>query len=411
MDLELREKRRRGAERESRKRAVVALVLAIAFHLTVVPLAVLVLSVRGAQPPEKSEVKFVRIPAAQWDATMGGANNGPAPTGPRPPQTAQQQPQPPKPEEQKKPEPEKPPGQVVKTAPGNGEEDPNAKLAAETSNRVEKEQLDRNRQQGNKVTMPRQTTNEKPPEPSQQKGQGDGLAVGADPGDGKDQKRGKAGTKAEIPSVEKQDKLALKEDPSGRGGFENREGTEKLQGNSDRLRLQVGEGEGSDADAGAGAPSGTRGGLKLFPSAATVDKIAGGAAPDHIDGMDEGDGTFLNTREWRFASFFNRLKDSVGDQWKPMDALRRRDPTGEIYAFKDRQTLLTVTLDDGGRVTDVFVAQSSGVDFLDREAIAAFERAQPFPNPPRGLVDERGQIKFQFGFYLQVGRGGLRIFR
>ena len=49
--------------------------------------------------------------------------------------------------------------------------------------------------------------------------------------------------------------------------------------------------------------------------------------------------------------------------------------------------------------------KSSGVEFLDDEAVAAFERAQPFPNPPPGLVDH-GEVHFTFGFFLEPGRGG-----
>jgi outer membrane biosynthesis protein TonB len=51
------------------------------------------------------------------------------------------------------------------------------------------------------------------------------------------------------------------------------------------------------------------------------------------------------------------------------------------------------------------------VDFLDRAAIEAFQKAQPFVNPPRGLADGGGEIKFTFGFYLEVGSPGMRLFR
>jgi hypothetical protein len=36
--------------------------------------------------------------------------------------------------------------------------------------------------------------------------------------------------------------------------------------------------------------------------------------------------------------------------------------------------------------------------------------AQPFVHPPPGLVDARREIRFSFGFYLEVG-SPLRIFR
>lgn len=412
MDLELRERRRREVANEGRRRARVAAVLAVLAHLVFVPLVALVFTLGpSAQPPKESKVEFVQVPAAQWDAVMQGPpRDGPKVNGPAP-QQKQPVPEEKKAEEEK---PEPPPGQVVETAPGNGQEDPNAQFAAESSNRVEKESIARDRRAGEKVTMPRRTTSQKPVEtppeqPAQQKGEG--FAIG-DKGDGAEaSKKGAAGNKLEIPSLEKQDKLALKESPNGAGGFQNREESEEIRGNSDRFRLQVGDGEGDDAAHGAGGPVGDGKPLRLFPDRATFDSITGGPAPDHVDGVEEGEGTFLNTREWKYASFFNRVKRHVSETWDPLTELRRRDPTGEIYAWKTRHTLLSVTLKADGSIADVFVQQSSGVDFLDREAIAAFERAQPFPNPPRGLVDERGQIHFQFGFFLETGRGGFRIFR
>ena len=39
-------------------------------------------------------------------------------------------------------------------------------------------------------------------------------------------------------------------------------------------------------------------------------------------------------------------------------------------------------------------------------------RAQPFPNPPPGLMGPNGTVTFPFGFYLETGgRPLMRIFR
>lgn len=190
----------------------------------------------------------------------------------------------------------------------------------------------------------------------------------------------------------------------------NRTEKEEIKGNSKRLNLQQGApGEGEVASAGrAGAP----GTLNLMPSSAVLDKVSGAAANDHLQDVAEGEGTFLNTREWKYASFFNRVKQSVGQQWQPGNVLRQRDPTGNVYGGRDRNTVLTVTLDQTGRLKDAFVEKSCGLDFLDLEAVKAFERAQPFPNPPPGLLATDQTIRFQFGFYLELtGRPGMRLFR
>jgi TonB family protein len=118
-----------------------------------------------------------------------------------------------------------------------------------------------------------------------------------------------------------------------------------------------------------------------------------------------------NAREWRFA-FFNRVKQSVGQQWTPQSQLQTRDPTGNVYSGRDRYTILTVTLDQLGHLKEAYVEKSCGLDFLDLEAVRAFERAQPFPNPPPALLARDETIRFQFGFFLEMtGRPGLRLFR
>jgi hypothetical protein len=40
------------------------------------------------------------------------------------------------------------------------------------------------------------------------------------------------------------------------------------------------------------------------------------------------------------------------------------------------------------------------VDYLDDEAVSAFQRAQPFLYPPEALLDRDGMVRFQFGFHL-----------
>ena len=94
------------------------------------------------------------------------------------------------------------------------------------------------------------------------------------------------------------------------------------------------------------------------------------------------------------------------------DSLQLRDPTQQIYGGRDRYTLLAVTLAADGHLKDAYVEKSSGLDFLDVEAVKAFERAQPFPNPPPGLLASDQTVKFQFGFFLEMsGRPGMRLFR
>lgn len=139
----------------------------------------------------------------------------------------------------------------------------------------------------------------------------------------------------------------------------------------------------------------------------TTGEAVGGAAPNDALNVDEGEETALNTREFKYAAFFNRLKQAVGAKWDPNGRIRRKDPTGRLTGWRDRVTVLFVALRPDGSIADLFVQQSSGLDELDTEAMQAFERAQPFSNPPAGLVKD-GFIRFVFTFTLSNETPGFR---
>ncbi|MFT3707622.1 MAG: cell envelope integrity protein TolA [Archangium sp.] len=314
--------------------------------------------------------------------------------------------------EEKKPDPI-PDGQVVDVTQGNKQIDPKAKYLAETNNVAKKETRAKETSPFYRNAMPQRT--------APQKTEGNGTSESAKPqvagneGMGDDDRplnEKNAKLAMQVPDTQKRSEVAIKStDQAGPGlAINNRTETEEVKGNSDRLRLIPGSINGGE-DASAGR-IGKAGVLNLLPSAAVVDKITGAAPNDFLKDVDEGDGTYLSTREWKYASFFNRVKQSVGQNWTPTEQLRLRDPTGQIYGGRDRYTILNVTLDGNGRLKDAFVDKSSGLDFLDLEAIKAFERAQPFPNPPPGLLANDQTVRFQFGFYLELsGRPGMRLFR
>ena len=149
---------------------------------------------------------------------------------------------------------------------------------------------------------------------------------------------------------------------------------------------------------------GTRGGsgLALLPTDQQLARAVGSGTQDALANVDDGEETALNSKKWRFASFFNRVKRQVAEHWHPEEVYRQRDPTGMIYGRRNRYTELRVQLKPDGRLNNVAVAQPSGLDFLDDEAVEAFKQAQPFPNPPRQLIEANGLINFGFGFLFDL---------
>jgi TonB family protein len=147
---------------------------------------------------------------------------------------------------------------------------------------------------------------------------------------------------------------------------------------------------------GGGLPAG--GSPALMPTSEQLAHVIGGSTQDDVRDVDEGEETALNSKKWRFATFFNRVKKQVSEHWHPEEAYRRRDPTGVIYGHQNRYTELRIQLKADGHLANVGVGLPSGLEFLDDEAITAFKEAQPFPNPPHQLLEHNGLITFHFGF-------------
>ncbi|MBI2892379.1 MAG: TonB C-terminal domain-containing protein [Deltaproteobacteria bacterium] len=128
-----------------------------------------------------------------------------------------------------------------------------------------------------------------------------------------------------------------------------------------------------------------------------------GTGLENLEDVDEGERTALNAVEWRHAPFFNRVQEQVEQFWRPGDEYGEHDPTGNIYGYRDRQTIIKVVLNRDGSLRNAYVIEESGAGFLDDEAREAIEQAAPFPRPPQGLVDpETSVVAFRFSFTVQV---------
>jgi TonB family protein len=182
-------------------------------------------------------------------------------------------------------------------------------------------------------------------------------------------------------------------------------------------RQQLGDnGDGVRRTPGSEGPTGTPGQKhpQIMPTPEMLQRAIGkgGGSMDYLKDVDDGDATALNSKKWKHAPFFNRVKRQVADQWHPEMVYVRHDPNGNVYGIKDRVTVLRIHLQPDGKLAGWTVLQSSGVDFLDDEAIDAFKKAAPFPNPPKDLVESDAQIHFNFAFIFELsGRGSLKVYK
>jgi TonB family protein len=248
-------------------------------------------------------------------------------------------------------------GQIVDVSKGNGQVDPQAKYLAESSNRVQKQTRARV-----------QTATRASPTPS------------AHPSEPKPEQQAPSPAQSFVAAQEHLDRLL---DAQGGRRF-------SLLGAKDSAQAATAAQEATPETSDSPAAEG-----------------GGGSSADDLADVEAGDGTFLNTREWKYAAFFNRMKQAVAAHWDPGGRLHSRDPYGRRFGGADRLTVVDVTLRPDGTLYQIFVAQSSGLDFLDQEAVHAFEQAQPFMNPPAGLI-RGGFVHFAFAFKLSNdGTGGL----
>ena len=150
----------------------------------------------------------------------------------------------------------------------------------------------------------------------------------------------------------------------------------------------------------------------LKPTREQLERIVGGGSVDHLEDVESGDETALSAKRWVYASFFNRLKRQVAQNWDPQTVWRRSDPDGTHHGVKTRVTEVRVSLTSKGELQDIVVTKPSEVAELDDEAVRAFHAAAPFPNPPDGLA-KNGKITFAFSFFFEIGvsRTSWRVIR
>jgi TonB family protein len=208
-----------------------------------------------------------------------------------------------------------------------------------------------------------------------------------------------------VPQPPAKPKLAPDVKPGGKdAGQAGKEGapgdrvaTLEPEGMRNRAQEQLGEG-------GQHGRPGEAPDLSVSPEA--LGRIAGGPNMDGAhEGLPEGDETWLNAREFKYATFMNRMRSGIAAHWYPAvrDATKQRDPDGSVYFYRERTVVLSLVLDTAGNVKDLSVKQSSTLEFFDRIAMSSVRDASPFPNPPSGMFHGEEQVTIPFSFTMFPG--------
>ena len=99
---------------------------------------------------------------------------------------------------------------------------------------------------------------------------------------------------------------------------------------------------------------------------------------------EEGETISLDTRDFRYASYFAHIKRRIQNAWIwPVEAQKNR---GKL--------LLRFKLRENGALEELHLIESAGIRILDDLALAAVTKAAPFEPFPEGL--ERKTITATF---------------
>lgn len=397
-----------------RSRLILALAISVAIHLLLLPWIAKDAIFHVPPQTRRTSVGLVATPNSQLQHAQRGVPSNTPSTGHSVPEL---QPKlPPALEEQRPKPPEKIDGQIVSLGQPKDERPPDAptKYLSEHDSRVAKEMRSRDTDAFFKNPLSKRQLEGKNDRAAPKNAPAAPLPGVSGQNGGASPQGPKVAT--EMPKRDRRDRMHLQKAPDGT--VQNRDSSDAVGGDGRKLALAPpGARSGETGQLGIpGLAPGSPG--KRAPLTLTLDRpgealgpVSGGPTPDDLRGVEEGDETLLNSRSFRYAGFLNRVKETVGRIWvqEVQDEAQRHDPTGAMYSYKDRRTVVEFSLDRNGEIRDVHLSVSSGVDYLDRTAIDAFKRAERFPNPPPGLVGDQGVITLPFAFTLLAATGGVKL--
>jgi hypothetical protein len=140
---------------------------------------------------------------------------------------------------------------------------------------------------------------------------------------------------------------------------------------------------------------------KPVPASHSTQSVAGAPNNDLLD-EEKGAAVNLNTNEFLFANYLNRIRRLVNFYWQQnLDNL----PPGAMITKSQYETEVDVVLTAHGALAGIAVTGESGSPAIDGCVVEAFEMAGPFPNPPQQMVGPDGQVHLpDFGFTVRVGQ-------
>ena len=108
-----------------------------------------------------------------------------------------------------------------------------------------------------------------------------------------------------------------------------------------------------------------------------------------IEEFDSGERVQFNTIRYKYYSYFKRIQDSLGNNWKIV--------LDKFISRNRYENKILITINQEGYLINLKILESSGDRFFDQTTIEALNKAAPFINPPKGLIkDDKASFEWVF---------------
>ena len=131
---------------------------------------------------------------------------------------------------------------------------------------------------------------------------------------------------------------------------------------------------------------------------------------EYVPNVKRGGFTSLNTNQFVYYAFFNRIKTQIHGRWVGnLNFLEHRLPISRQLELskKDHITNVRVVVNADGSIKKIIIKKTSGFPETDLAVTEALRNAAPFVNPPKGLAKSDGLIHLDYSFHLTFNPPGL----
>jgi hypothetical protein len=139
------------------------------------------------------------------------------------------------------------------------------------------------------------------------------------------------------------------------------------------------------------------------------------ATDDYLKGVAIGPNTLLNTQEFKYYGFYERIREMLVERWKThiqREIALQRNPASSRFNLSpgSKITSLIVKLNEKGQIQEIEKIGLSGIERFDNAAVLSFKEAAPFPHPPKDMI-QNGSLSIRWDFVVLVDQASLFDFR